>query len=398
VYEWSGSHVALVVTGTGRDRPVVEFLAHARSAKRAATVIRRIEVRHLHPVKPALPLEQLADQLPLGARAAVDRSGALTRDHSEAVLDALTRLRPDLAEPVARLAGESGWIRIISWARELFVQERDATNVAFRIAGLDPELIADAEVPESDFHVPALATIPRVPAHEDHLIAHDAERFADWIGTEARHFATREFRKAGMRLFIANVNRRPLEETLGVDLIYHHVDRDSFILVQYKKMERNGQQWAYRPDEHLRDQLMRMREVEQACADAEVQPPVDYRLSTQPCWIKLCKADPSVPSDGSLIGGMYLSREHFEWLDQHPTLAVGPRGGSLFGFHNVPRYFGNTTFLQHVKDGWIGTRGTGSDLVRRQIEESQAGGRSVVFAALEEDLDHSGRRRRPRRQ
>lgn len=79
---------------------------------------------------------------------------------------------------------------------------------------------------------------------------------------------------------------------------------------------------------------------------------------------------------------MYLTREHVEWLRQRPGLATGPQGGEVFGYHTVPRYFDNTTFTQLVQDGWIGTRGKGSGIIRDQIEASLNGSRSLVFAAL----------------
>ena len=51
------------------------------------------------------------------------------------------------------------------------------------------------------------------------------------------------------QLRIGNVNSTPLERVLGVDLIYRHLDSDTFVLVQYKRMRRNdaGSPMAIRP-------------------------------------------------------------------------------------------------------------------------------------------------------
>lgn len=399
--DWQRSHVALVVTGQAGGRPLVDFVAHAKSGQSAGTLVRRIAVSQLHPVIPPLRLDELYSKVPLKFRDAVHESGRLPKRKGEEVLEALTTLRPDLSGVVDELERQTGVVRIVSWIRDLFVQERDAVGMGLQIAGFDRGIIAESRIPDAQTQVSVLETIPRMPAHEDHLIAHDAQRFADWVGRDADHLATRVFRKDDLQLFVANVNRRPAEETLGVDLIYHHVDRDSFVLVQYKKMERTGipgQGWEYRPDAHLRDQLERMRAVEEACAAVESRPPVDYRMSTQPCWLKLCKADPTMPGGDRLIGGMYLSREHFEWLDAHPVYATGPRQGSVFGYHTVPRYLGNTTFAQLVQDGWIGTQGGASDLVRSQIQASQDGNRSVVYVRLLGDQALQARRTSERRE
>lgn len=395
--DWEKAHVVLVVTGQQTGQPMVDYVGYAKSGPSAGTLVRKIEISQLHPVRP-LPLAHISQCLPVRFRDAVKATGKLTKRQGEEVLEALTTLRPDLVDVLDELNRQTGVVRILGRIREIFAQERDAVGVSFQLSGLDRSIIAESRAPDADTRVPVLATIPRLPAHEDHLIAHDTQRFADWVGNDASHLATRVFSKGHLQLFVANVNRRPLEETTGVDLIYHHVNRDSFILIQYKKMERVGQDWEYRPDQHLRDQLKRMRMVEDACAVSDKKPFSDYRLSAHPCWLKLCKSEPTIPSGDRLISGMYLSREHFEWLDEHPTYAAGPRQGSVFGYHTVPRYLDNTTFTQMVQDGWIGTRGGASDLVREQIEVSQAGGRSVVFAALLGEDSYQSRRNSERRE
>jgi len=53
----------------------------------------------------------------------------------------------------------------------------------------------------------------------------------------------------GERLTIMNCNRQPLEQTLGVDLIYYNHLYESFILIQYKRMVEEAKgKVCYRPD------------------------------------------------------------------------------------------------------------------------------------------------------
>lgn len=346
-------------------------------------------------------MEDLSDQLPLRHRDAVDRSGVLTKRSGEELLNGLTTLRADLAAVIAQLQERVGGVRILGRVRELFLEQRDATGLALQLGRFDRSIIEEAKFPEEDGdQIPVLATLPGHPAHEDHLVAHDAQRFSDWIGSDAEHLAKRVFRKGDQQLFIANVNRLPAEDTLGVDLIYHHVSRDSFIFVQYKKMGQVGagrSEWGYRPDGDLDDQLKRMRQVEEACMRLEQDPPADYRFVHQPCWIKFCKSEQVAPKGDALIGGMYLTREHVEWLRGRPGLATGPKGGELFGYHTVPRYLDNTTFTQLVQDGWIGTRGRASDIIQAQIKASLDGSRALVFAGLIGDDTTQAERTRERR-
>ncbi|MGW2790577.1 hypothetical protein ACWC9H_11700 [Streptomyces sp. NPDC001251] len=398
---WKSSHVVLVVTGQASRRSLVEYVGYARSGRRAGTFGKTIEVTQLHRIAPPVPVEALSDRVHPRHRYATGMSGTLSKRAGEELLDALTTCRADLAGVIARLQERTGGFRILNRVRELFVEERDATGLALQLGGFDRSIIGEARFPDEDgATVPVLATLPGHPAHEDHLVFHDAQRFSDWVGSDAEHLAKRLFQKGDQKLFIANVNRLPAEDTLGIDLIYHHVNRDSFILVQYKKMQQVGagrSEWGYRPDTDLDDQLERMGQVEEACTRLDLDPLLDYRLGPQPCWIKFCKAEQIAPRGDALIGGMYLAREHVEWLRQHPNLATGPRGGELFGYHTVPRYFDNTTFTQLVQDGWIGTRGKASEIIRAQIEASLNGSRSLVFAALIGDEMTQAERTRERR-
>ncbi|MFE1286827.1 hypothetical protein [Streptomyces sp. NPDC058751] len=94
---------------------------------------------------------------------------------------------------------------------------------------------------------------------------------------------------------------------------------------------------------------------------------------------------------------MYLTREHVERLRGRPGLAIGPKGGELFGYHTVPRYLDNATFTQLVQDGWIGTRGRASGVIQAQIKASLDGSRALVFAGLIGDDMTQAERMRERR-
>jgi hypothetical protein len=45
----------------------------------------------------------------------------------------------------------------------------------------------------------------------------------------------------------------------------------------------------------------------------------------------------------------------------------------------VPRHFSNTQFIDLVRDGWIGSRGAGTELLRNVIKESIETRHSVVL-------------------
>ncbi|WP_147255436.1 hypothetical protein [Streptomyces sp. PT12] len=231
------------------------------------------------------------------------------------------------------------------------------------------------------------------------MITHDAQRFRDWLGPQdwLNRSAFTGFSQGGQRLVIYNANRKAAEETLGVDLIYFHETRNSFVLVQYKRMTRQGNsEWRYYPngDGNLRDQLERMRAIDEECAKLSLETD-DYRLNPKPSWFKLCHGDSILPDAKTLTPGMYLAREYF---DQLSARANSPGQAKAFSRKTVERYLDNTEFTELVAGGWIGTSGYGSTGVQKQLEASLAGSREVVFAAVTGNTPSKSERLRSRRE
>jgi hypothetical protein len=83
---------------------------------------------------------------------------------------------------------------------------------------------------------------------------------------------------------------------------------------------------------------------------------------------------------------MYLARAHFEKLLE---TCKGPRGGVRLSYENVSRCLSNTTFIELVRDGWIGSSGIGTEQVRDLIRESYETRHAVLFGVQSD--------RRPRR-
>lgn len=209
-------------------------------------------------------------------------------------------------------------------------------------------------------------------------------RFTIWADKYAVSFDDLESRyvRGEQQLYIADIDGEREEIALGVDLIYYQETRASLTLVQYKAVKRDGDDWYYRPsgDRHISRQLDRMRAVDQKCLQSAAQDD-DYRLSAAPCWIKLCRSDDVIPRTDELIRGMYLTRAYFERLKDDPdTPCRGNHGAVRFSYGTVPRYLDNTTFTQLVADGWIGSSGSGTSLIKEQIKASRAGNREPILA------------------
>jgi hypothetical protein len=76
-------------------------------------------------------------------------------------------------------------------------------------------------------------------AHEDALISYDTGRFRRWTEVPSARVEWRVFGSGDKKIFIMNANTKPVEHSLGVDLVYFNESRRSFVLVQYKKMGRS---------------------------------------------------------------------------------------------------------------------------------------------------------------
>src|SRR5262249_46353152 len=126
---------------------------------------------------------------------------------------------------------------------------------------------------------------------EHSLIDHDirtADRafglFSEWrFGNEARCDIHVLHDITGRRLEIANVNNTPVESRTGTDMIYYHEPTQSFVLVQYKRLDPRKR--SMHVDERLLSQLDRLDEVAKQSRIATK--PSEWRLGTDPCFLKL---------------------------------------------------------------------------------------------------------------
>lgn len=372
---WEGvhAHVALLLYG---DR--VKWIGQARGGHAITTFDRVVTVDQIEEIDEVRSSE-LAAVLPKRHRGLLDRRGVLPPAGARALVDALVDLRPSVADLIGRLQQPNG-LRLPRGRRgEILSQERDGLGLLLDIGGVGRNVLRAWTPPPAG--VPFLSGMPETPALEDHLIAHDIDRFSDWLSVPTDDVAWRGYEGGGRRMFVMNANRTPVEQTLGVDVVYWNEQEKAFVLVQYKKMTRvqNGKNRSgatrykdvFRPDRNLADELKRMTAIDALC---ETQSG-DFRLLPTPCWLKLCRFGTQIRDPAALIGGMYLARSHFEEL---LSKSAGPRGGKLLTYDNVPRHITNTMFTDLVKDGWIGSRGAATDQIEELIRQSLETRHAVV--------------------
>lgn len=367
--------IGLVDVDTGHDDAVVEtirYLARVRRSRdRVSTFDRRILLDDFIEVAP-VAVEDIRSRLAPRYRAYFE-AGSIPPGTWREARRVLIELRPELAADLERLESARSLPWEIGHEREIAVSEGDAVALALKISGLDVS-VHWSPSPEP---TPFLEGLRGVRLGEEAVLDRDMHVFGDWQELRPHIIGLAQFEDKGRRLTVVNVNRRPLEETLGVDLIYYTHAYDSYALVQYKMLEGSGEdRYTYRPDRSLADELSRMRAIPQGDWD---KLPSSYRLGSGAAFLKFCYREPTELGAGP-APGFYLPLEYWDSLVESGSLD-GPRGGVSLKPEKTGRFLNNEQFQALVGSAWVGTRGESSSKLHEIVRSGIEGNRSLVLAA-----------------
>jgi len=342
---------AFQAVATGKDRvlvtpllrlrpPVPVSRLHAPEAQRRRLKDHR---RTLGPLKPA----RLSPQV------------------GEALVAALRQLSPEAARWLAAVRTSDMPVTGAHAAR--LREERDAVQLAIDISGV--------AAPADALHTAGMTLDDEAPFgatfnplfvidNEDDLIAEDLRRFdprSELLPSESS--SVTRFVSGGFALTVMNVNRKPLEHALGVDLVYWDQRADIYTMVQYKRLGKrprghgDGDRWAYMNRDDLADQLRRMNLGPQNPATSR-----DWRLASSPFWFKFVKTTDFTPRDRFVLKGMYVPADYLRLAIEDGSLRTGARGGFEVTYSNT-RYLAREVFVELVRRGFAGTTASGSEQV-----------------------------------
>ena len=249
-----------------------------------------------------------------------------------------------------------------------FLQE-DAIQMALRAFDIKPHDEA------SLLETMGQTTLDRVNIHEDSVIEHDSRYIPGFTLTGSDLTGRVVFEKGRERLEVVTANRRPLEEVLGVDLIYLNAIKQNVVMVQYKILEPSEDEkqkdWIYRPDAQLEEQITRMNRF----SSAHPPEPIEYRINSQVFYLKFIKRDPYLGKSPIM-----MPVEHFEALRKDPD-CQGPRGAIRISFESLAgRYLRQNPFFDLLRSGYIGAHAETASNLTDLIEVTLQKGRSVVAA------------------
>lgn len=348
-------------------------LISSRSA--VTTLESRIKIRHGVQIQPEseADLIKLVSEMP-------HAQNLKKKLRSTASVEILSpKLSSHLVEKLASIKANHGAMRVVAEslsAPKKFkgpaALQEDAVRTALKAFDLtDNDRALTLELVER--RETALA---RVSIMEDSVIEHDARHIPGYDLVHSDLTGRAVFEKGDERLEVFTANRRPLEHVFGVDLIYLNVTQQNVVMLQYKMLEplRKGgaiNDWIYRPDAKLKDEIRRMRMF-----TAE-QPPAlhEYRLNPAVFYLKFVKRDGSL-KNSSII----MPIEHFEKLRTDPA-CEGPKKGLRVSYKSLSgRYLRQGAFLDLVRSAYIGGHAETTAHLKTLVEAVLKNGRAVVIA------------------
>lgn len=211
--------------------------------------------------------------------------------------------------------------------------------------------------------------------YEDNVVHADASQLPGFNAIAPDVTGRAVFEKRDERLVIYTSNKLPLEQMLGVDLIYINETRGNIIMVQYKMLEEwkqddESHDWMFRPDKQFWDEISRMQ------LPAFQGALTDYRLSRNPFFFKFVKRKIVDDSHQSFL----VSLDHLNQIFASHD-ARGPKDGIRLSYDALDgTYLREADMISLIRSGYVGTHRAETEALATIISEVATGNRALVLA------------------
>ncbi|MCH5276198.1 MAG: hypothetical protein J1E80_00015 [Desulfovibrionaceae bacterium] len=252
------------------------------------------------------------------------------------------------------------------WAQE------DAIQSALAVFGIRGEAIPDDVVLKKDTFSGLKFTGMHI--YEDNIVHLDATQLPGFEKISDDVTARAIFQKGDERLVIYTANKLPLEEMLGVDLIYINETRGNIVMIQYKMLEEHihnndSRDWIFRPDKQLYSEISHMQ-----LPDVN-EPLNDYRMNRNPFFFKFVKRK----IEGNKPQSIFISIDHLKQLLNSPD-SRGPRNGIRISYNALNGiYLREADMLSLIRSGYIGTYKIETEALKIIINEAARGNKAIVL-------------------
>lgn len=301
---------------------------------------------------------------------------------SAAIVDALAK-DPDNRKAIEAAASHVPRLRKISTAEWEQFNAVKTAMAAFGLSAADqPEILEVADGSDStlnylDARFDPLEEPPEeASVLEDNVIAVDASVVQGFELKEKYVTGRAVFIHKGERLEIYTANKGPLEEMLGVDLIYINDVTGNAVMVQYKMLTTHTDpvtvktDWVFRPDAQFNDEVDRMKLLPVKTK------PDDYRLHRSPFFFKFVRRK----GDGKNHASFIISLDHLNHYLATPK-SKGPKDGVRISFESLDGvYLRETDLLGLIRSGYVGTHRIETKALQPIIQAVSEGRRALVLA------------------
>jgi hypothetical protein len=293
-------------------------------------------------------------------------SGRLSQKDSESTVLRLSSVEANISAMKAVLDALASSDRYTSAT----AMQEDAVRLALKIFGVTDESELKQIVLLSE------SALERVNTHEDRVIEFDAAHIPDLVPVFSDTTGYARYERDDEILEVYTANRLPLEQLLGVDLIYFNVPLGSAAMVQYKMLtpqisKAGTRDWIFRPDSHFADQLQTMERVRVRFGSSNKE----YRLNDGIFYLKFVRRHGKVRDGGTII-----SLDHYNQLSSDRRMR-GPRGGMRISWESLGgKYLRQTGFVDLVRSGYIGSLPDVTESLRVLTEITSKADRGLVAA------------------
>jgi hypothetical protein len=372
----------------------VTHLARGKRGVKAGTGLRRLNLEDIKVMSEPLSITAVIEKVPIRVKGWVkerfQNGGLLTPKSFEAVVDAIRELSPE-TRPILDLYSSERAERVKRLSpgvRRAFAFQKEAVAAALSITGLSREPLQQWTPESVTEPVSFIEGLREARAREDAMVINDLINLPGYDLIKKMLYNAAVFQGDSERLTVILANRQPLEQLLGTDLIYFNETYKSFVMVQYKAMEKEKGGECFRlPNQQLAEEISRMDKVLTELKKCDSNDICDgFRLNDNPFFLKLCYRTVFQPDDIGLFPGMYIPIDYWRILENDPSV-IGPRGGRKVTYENVGRYFTNTDFISMVAKSWVGTTVKQSGVLKTAIRHTLEAGKAVALAIKTDDPD-----------
>jgi hypothetical protein len=368
----------------------ITHIADGRKGSSAGTGLVRLNMEGLQALTLPVSFADLRNtpaKLRAHLQRTLDRGGLLPPKTLGAVVDALTQLDTSLSARLSRFSErKAAAVRALSpEARINLALQKETLGVSLEIAGLSRDELLTWTPGEGESHS-CLEGLAQVYVREDAMLVTDFSNLPGFRAiSDATHYAACTFESTDnppLRLTVMMANRLGLEEQTGADLIYYNETYCSFVMVQYKAMEKaeDTHEFRWQDKDKFIDEIARMDallpELAKIPVDAE---PDSFRFSANPFFLKFCPRVVFNPDDKGLFRGIYVPLGLWKILAASGRLK-GPRGGNVLSYKNVGRRLTNSEFVTLIANSWVGTTIGQSAALEGVIRAVLETGKTVTFA------------------